>query len=204
MSPARDATAVTGLSYLSNHRNRRHAGLAGRPAHERQPTSVLYLDLDGTVRHSKDELGRFVNGPADVAVFPEAVAMMKRWEGRIAGISNQGGVALGHMTEEACRAAIMKTDDEAGGLFDEIVACMHAPDSGCLCRKPGIGLIVLVEQSLRERFPNETHPREMALFVGDRPEDSECAANAGIRFMHAKVWRAGAGVTGRTDDRRAH
>lgn len=40
---------------------------------------VLYLDLDGTVRHGHDELGRFVNGPDDVVVFPEATAMMRRW-----------------------------------------------------------------------------------------------------------------------------
>jgi hypothetical protein len=32
---------------------------------------VLYLDLDGTVRKGKDELGRFVNGPDDVELFPE-------------------------------------------------------------------------------------------------------------------------------------
>lgn len=30
---------------------------------------VLYLDLDGTVRHGFDELGRFVNKPEDVTVF---------------------------------------------------------------------------------------------------------------------------------------
>jgi len=32
---------------------------------------VLYLDLDGTVRHGKTELGRFVNHASDVVVFPE-------------------------------------------------------------------------------------------------------------------------------------
>lgn len=42
------------------------------------PTPVLWLDLDGTVRHGKDELGHFVNNAADVVVFPEAVQMMRR------------------------------------------------------------------------------------------------------------------------------
>ncbi len=36
-------------------------------------TPLLAVDLDGTVRHGKAELGRFVNGPDDVVVFPEAV-----------------------------------------------------------------------------------------------------------------------------------
>jgi histidinol phosphatase-like enzyme len=53
-----------------------------------RPTPVLYLDIDGTVRQGKDDaLGRFVNGPADVVVFPEAVEMMRRWKaggGRLA------------------------------------------------------------------------------------------------------------------------
>lgn len=54
---------------------------------------MLYLDLDGTVRQGKDDpLGRFVNGPKDVFVFPEAKKQMKIWHdkgGRIIGVSNQ-------------------------------------------------------------------------------------------------------------------
>ena len=50
---------------------------------------LLAVDLDGTVRHGFDELGRFVNGPDDVVVFPEAVEQMRRWKargGRIIGV----------------------------------------------------------------------------------------------------------------------
>lgn len=43
---------------------------------------VLFLDLDGTVCHGKTELGRFVNSPEDVVVFPEAVAHMRCWKER--------------------------------------------------------------------------------------------------------------------------
>jgi hypothetical protein len=61
---------------------------------------LLCLDLDSTVRKGKSELGRFVHGPGDVEVFPEAVEMMRRWKnagGRIIGVSNQGGVANGEI-----------------------------------------------------------------------------------------------------------
>jgi D-glycero-D-manno-heptose 1,7-bisphosphate phosphatase len=45
-----------------------------KPQVEEHAVPVLYLDLDGTVRQGKDDtLGRFVNGPEDVVVFPEAV-----------------------------------------------------------------------------------------------------------------------------------
>ena len=74
---------------------------------------VLYLDLDGTVRQGKDDaLGRFVNGPEDVAVFPEAVEMMRRWKaggGRVIGVSNQGGVALGIVAYAKVAAAMRET-----------------------------------------------------------------------------------------------
>ncbi len=43
-----------------------------------KPTPVLYLDLDGTVRHGKDELGHFVNEPSDVVIFPEALKLMRQ------------------------------------------------------------------------------------------------------------------------------
>ena len=65
-----------------------------RPAPEERAVPVLYLDLDGTVRQGKDDaLGRFVNGPEDVVVFPEAVEMMRRWKaggGRIVGGQQPG------------------------------------------------------------------------------------------------------------------
>src|SRR6185437_6393361 len=94
-----------------------------------KPTPVLYLDLDGTVRQGKDDpLGRFVNGPDDVVVFPEAVEMMRRWRaggGRIIGVSNQGGIALGIVTMAAVAAAMAKTQRLTGNRFDKIAWCRH-------------------------------------------------------------------------------
>ena len=45
---------------------------------------VLYLDLDGTVRHGKTELGRFVNHASDVVVFPEVRRIWRQWRARAA------------------------------------------------------------------------------------------------------------------------
>ena len=36
----------------------------------------------------------------------------------------------------------------------------------------------------------EMYPPHMGLFVGDRPEDEECARLAGFTFVPADVWRA--------------
>src|SRR3990167_4417712 len=94
-------------------------------------TSVLYLDLDGTVRHGKDELGRFVNMPSDVVIFPSALSRMRSAKAqgwRIVGITNQGGVALGHMTMEVAAATILRTQELCEHLFDKIMMCVHHPE----------------------------------------------------------------------------
>lgn len=164
---------------------------------------VLYLDLDGTVRQGKDDpLGRFVNGPADVVVFPEAVEMMRRWKaggGRIVGVSNQGGVSLGIVSYEQCALAMRETQRQAGGLFDKICFCVHHPQASspefarCWCRKPSPGLIIEGALDLSERYSGEFYPPYMGLMVGDRPEDEQCAKLAGLDFQWAAEWRAQAG-----------
>lgn len=165
---------------------------------------VLYLDLDGTVRKGKDELGRFVNGPEDVEVFPEAAEMMRRWKaggGRIAGVTNQGGIALGLVTIQRVLMAHMETQRQLGGLLDIVQTCMHHPKAEslmmarCWCRKPSAGAVVEAVHALGAKFPGEMFPPFMGLFVGDRPEDQECARSAGLDFQWAKDWRAQAGAS---------
>lgn len=164
---------------------------------------VLYLDLDGTVRHGFDELGRFVNTRDDVVVFPEAVELMRRWKddgGRIIGVSNQGGIALGHMTYEDCGRAMVRTDELTGRLFDKIAFCRHHPNAAspemarCWCRKPSPGLLIESALSLAAIHPGEIYPPHMALMVGDRTEDEECAATASIDFQRAVEWRSQVGA----------
>lgn len=162
---------------------------------------LLFLDLDGTVRHGKDELGRFVDGPDDVVIFPEAVARMRAWKaggGRVVGITNQGGIALGRVTYWQARAAIVRTHELTGGLFDRISMCQHHPDAQhpemarCWCRKPLPGALIEAGYSLTAQHPREMYPPYMALMVGDRPEDQECARLANVDFEWAAEWRAGA------------
>lgn len=163
--------------------------------------SILWLDLDGTVRKGFDELGRFVNGPEDVEVFPEAIERMAAWKsggGRIVGVSNQGGIALGKIKYSRVQAAMKRTHELTGYRFDKIAWCMHHPDAThpemarCWCRKPSPGLLVEAGLSLAEQHQGEIYPPYMGLFVGDRAEDQECARLASIDFEWAADWRASA------------
>jgi D-glycero-D-manno-heptose 1,7-bisphosphate phosphatase len=160
---------------------------------------VLYLDIDGTVRQGKDDaLGRFVNGPEDVVVFPEAVEMMRRWKqdgGRIIGVSNQGGIALGIVTMQRVAAAMAETHRQAGGLFDRLAWCSHHPDAKdpewarCWCRKPKTGLLIEAALGLAAQH-GEMYPPYMGLMVGDRTEDEACAEAADLDFQWAAKWRS--------------
>lgn len=162
------------------------------------PVPVLYLDIDGTVRQGRDDaLGRFVNGPEDVRVFPEAVEMMRRWKaggGRIVGVSNQGGIALGIVPAEQVAAALAETNRQADSLFDQIAYCRHHPQAKslemarCWCRKPSPGLVIEAANYM-SRLHGEYYPPYMGLMVGDRPEDEQCAKTAGLDFMWADEWR---------------
>lgn len=170
-----------------------------------QAVPVLYLDLDGTVREGKDDpLGRFVNGPDDVVVFPQAVDRMRAWKqagGRIIGISNQGGVALRIVSFAAVRTAMAETQRQCEGLFDRIAFCVHHPKAEdpemarCWCRKPRPGLVIeaanQLARQLGARNVHEYYPPHMALFVGDRDEDRQCAEAANVDFQWAQDWRKG-------------
>jgi D-glycero-D-manno-heptose 1,7-bisphosphate phosphatase len=124
---------------------------------------VLFVDLDGTVRHGFDELGRWVNTPEDVVIFDGVADRLWRYKDagwRVVAVSNQGGIALGHVTlNDAFRAL------EA--VFE------------------------LAAESKRMRAP-EFYPPHLALFVGDREEDRLCAEALNVDFMSASDWRGGA------------
>lgn len=165
---------------------------------------VLYLDLDGTVRKGFDELGRFVNGPEDVEVFdgvPELLKQYKERGWRIVGISNQEGIALGHMSMRTCVHAMDETNRQCDRVFDKITWCSHHPNANdpemaaCWCRKPRIGMIIETAMDLAKKH-KEMYPPHLGVFVGDMDTDRECAENAGLQFVEASVWRGGSHLWG--------
>jgi D-glycero-D-manno-heptose 1,7-bisphosphate phosphatase len=163
-------------------------------------TPVLYLDLDDTVRMGKDTLGKFVNGPEDVEVFPEVPDLLQTYKDlgwRIVACSNQGGIALGIMSIETCMAALNETQAQCRGLFDKVGFCPHHPNAdeqwktSCWCRKPSPGLVIQAAIEMGREHEDELYCPYLGLFVGDRPEDEACAKAASLNFLEAKAWRKG-------------
>lgn len=154
---------------------------------------ALCLDLDGTIRYSLN--GDFINKPEDVALYPDVEA--KIWDFRergylIFGITNQGGVAYGFKTPQDNDAEIEATIRLfERNPFHAIHSCLHHPGGNqhpynhrSMFRKPQIGMLVQCEMDAWEA--GYIVDWDKSLFVGDRPEDEECARNAGIEFQWAK------------------
>lgn len=153
---------------------------------------ALCLDLDGTIRYSTS--GEFIKHPSDIALFDDVEA--KLWEYRrsghlIIGISNQGGVAFGIKSPQQD----MLEMDTMLALFSDnpfhlVKSCWNHEkgkvfpfNMRSLYRKPDIGMLAQCEfEAFNEGIVIDWNN---SLFVGDRPEDEECAKRAGIQFMWA-------------------
>lgn len=153
---------------------------------------ALCLDLDGTIRYSKN--GEFINKPEDVVLFSDAEERI--WEYRdqgylIFGITNQGGVAHEFKSILGYNAEIEETIQQfERNPFHIIKACFHHPDGTfhsfahrSLLRKPDVGMLALCEIEAWEA--GYIVDWDNSLMVGDRPEDQQLAQRAGIAFQWA-------------------
>jgi D-glycero-D-manno-heptose 1,7-bisphosphate phosphatase len=171
---------------------------------------ILFLDLDGTARHTKSG-ATFINTPLDQEIIPGVTEAIARYPNYVViGITNQGGVAAG---KKSLKDAIAEQEytmqllpelleiyfcpDFEGrkcyhlGSTDNVICCAEIDFQDeelqqwqGQCRKPNCGMveIAIAQMSLKVN-------REESLFVGDLLEDEQCAAAANIPFMWAADWR---------------
>lgn len=106
-------------------------------------------------------------------------------------VSNQAGVAFGHITEQAARDKLSAACVAAG--LDSLAwrACFDHPQATDLAyRRPS---------ELRRRKPHgamirewqDLYPGLPTLFIGDRPEDEQAADDAEVPFRWADAFFAG-------------
>ena len=156
---------------------------------------ALCLDLDGTIRYSKN--GKFINHPDDVVLFTGVE--QKIWEYRnkgylIFGITNQAGVAFGYKSAEENELEVQRTLDLfEENPFDLVQSSYGHPKAplptyrhNTLLRKPYYGMLVLCEVEVKKK--GILVDWEKSIFVGDRPEDEGCAQAAGLTFIEADTF----------------
>lgn len=157
---------------------------------------VLFIDLDGTIRYSKDPTNEFVTLD-NMAIFDEIPAILQKFQAegwRIFVLTNQAGVAFGYKWSMDFEFEIQELKKQLPVDFTVFAAFGHPKATdvkykiNSMLRKPNTGMICLAELECRGRC--EVIDYENSLFVGDRLEDKDCAANANIKFCDAALFRA--------------
>jgi len=136
--------------------------------------SAVFLDRDGTLIRDTG----YPSDPDEVELLPGAAGALRALNRR--GVpavvtTNQSGIGRGLLTEEAyrsVRAEFLRQLEERDARLDLVLHCPHAPDAGCDCRKPRLGMH-------REASRRLDLDLGRALYVGDRPSDVEPAARTG-------------------------
>ncbi|MBI1824716.1 MAG: lipopolysaccharide heptosyltransferase II [Nitrospirae bacterium] len=139
---------------------------------------ALFLDRDGTINEDRN----YISSEKDFRLYneaEEALLLLNQCDIPIFIVTNQSGIARGFFTEEFLLKLHQKLEEMLGRSHVKISGlyyCPHHPDEGCLCRKPGTGLI---RQILRH---NRIDLRK-SYFVGDQTSDIELAARIGAKAV---------------------
>lgn len=170
-----------------------------------QAKPVLACDLDGTLRYNKDDPGGFINEADEIAFYDGVIEAL--WLYRDEGwlpvvVSNQGGVAFGHMGKKDLDKQMNKMQELArkadphgrGWPFLDARMCMYHGKSDdrmyglrSLNRKPRYGMLAGIENRAKA---NGVIPMwDDSVVIGDREEDEQMAEAAGLAFWQAEPWR---------------
>ncbi len=139
------------------------------------PRPTLFLDRDGVVVVEKD----YLSDPGQVTLEAGVADALRRARDagyQLVGVSNQSGLGRGRFGPEELAAVMTRLDEimaAAGCPLDAFFYCPHAPDDGCRCRKPRLGLL---EEAWRERRWDPAR----SWVIGDKVSDVDLAAAAGL------------------------
>ncbi|MDY0221739.1 MAG: D-glycero-beta-D-manno-heptose 1,7-bisphosphate 7-phosphatase [Desulfobacterium sp.] len=137
---------------------------------------TVFLDRDGVINFDS---ASYIKKPEEFRFIPdsaEAVALLSKNGFNVILITNQSMINRKISTLQNLEAIFetMKSGiRERGGQIHDIFYCPHAPDEGCLCRKPAPGMIDLA-------CGTYGIDPSTSFMVGDSAKDMECAGNAGV------------------------
>jgi D-glycero-D-manno-heptose 1,7-bisphosphate phosphatase len=143
------------------------------------------LDRDGVI----SEQTAFVNRPEDLVLVngaAEAIARLNRADLPIVVITNQGGIAMGYLTEDDLAEIHQHMEQllaEAGAHVDAIYYCPHHVHAtiatylvDCSCRKPATGML----EKARDELGIDLRK---SVLVGDATTDILAGNEAGCRTI---------------------
>ncbi len=150
------------------------------PASPSLPSAAL-IDRDGTINVKAPD-GAYITDPDDLELLPgagRAVAQIGAAGIPVVVVTNQRGIALGHMTEDDLAAVHTRMDKLLAGhgaIVRAYLYCPHDRDT-CACRKPGTLLLERARDLLG--LPD----LGAAVMIGDALSDVEAGRRAGARAI---------------------
>lgn len=148
---------------------------------------AIFLDRDGTIIKEKE----YLCDPAQVEVFPEAPAALKRLADagfQLFIVTNQSGVGRGYFPLAAVdqvNARMLQELTPRGVSFQKIYLAPEAPDQPSRGRKPSPQFLF----DARDEFGVDL---ARSFMIGDKLIDVECGWNAGVQ--HSLLVRTGYGT----------
>jgi D-glycero-D-manno-heptose 1,7-bisphosphate phosphatase len=142
------------------------------------PGKVAVLDRDGTVVVDRG----YLSDPDGLEFLPYAVEGLRLLQTsgyRMVVATNQSGVGRGYFPPaavDAMNARLQAMFAEIGVPLAGIYVCPHAPEDGCDCRKPALGLMTRAAAELG------FDPR-LCVVIGDKLSDVEFGRRAGARTV---------------------
>jgi D-glycero-D-manno-heptose 1,7-bisphosphate phosphatase len=148
----------------------------------------VLLDRDGTLIQERNYLARV----EAVELLPgtgRGLRLLSQAGLGLAVLTNQSGLSRGYFDQDALNAVHARLTQllvNEGVSLAGIYVCPHAPDDGCDCRKPKIGLA--------QRAAADLHFNPAASFViGDKPCDIELGQRLGattflVRTGYGSLW----------------
>jgi D-glycero-D-manno-heptose 1,7-bisphosphate phosphatase len=145
-------------------------------------TKGIFLDRDGVINEVLTKRVKFVNSPQDLYLLPkvgEAIKLFNDLELPVFVVTNQGGVGLGFMSEKTLRTVHKEMKRQLakfGASIIEVAYCVHKPNAGCECRKPGAKMIT-------DLAGKHQIDLESSYMIGDRDVDIFAGQAAGTRTI---------------------
>jgi D-glycero-D-manno-heptose 1,7-bisphosphate phosphatase len=160
---------------------------------EKQNGKAVFLDRDGVlnplVYHQEPGIIDSPFTEAQFSLLPRAAEAIKKLRDmgyRTVLVSNQPGIAKGHLTEAVFERIRAKMESELarhGARLDAQYYCFHHPEAviesmrvACKCRKPGPGMLLRAAEEMQLDLTR-------SWMIGDGVTDIQAGKSAGTRTI---------------------
>jgi imidazoleglycerol-phosphate dehydratase/histidinol-phosphatase len=141
---------------------------------------ILFIDRDGTIIKETDD--EQIDAFEKVTFYPKSLTYLSKiaseLDFKLVMITNQDGLGTDSFPEETfwpVHNFILKTFENEGVIFSEVLIDKTFPQENAPTRKPGIGLL--------QKYFSADYDLENSFVIGDRLTDVELAKNLGSKAI---------------------